>query len=184
MASLQALLVMFKLYSWVSNKHKWQQLLINKCLCMCYKGFWACRGVRKPHNNNMTNLHWGHFSQGLISYSVATSPMMYELAFGLARTLFFRPWLHQATWALFLHPGPCSGIASMSNFIGTCRPRHTQALPGLFQTMRTHVTRTGHEDIYIACACLCLHRHTYSVQCSDRKRFPQLHIKCSVAKSK
>ena len=29
--------------------------------------------------------------QGLISYSVATSPMMYELAFGLARTLFFRP---------------------------------------------------------------------------------------------
>ena len=29
--------------------------------------------------------------QGLISYSVATSPMMYELAFGLARTLFIRP---------------------------------------------------------------------------------------------
>ena len=29
--------------------------------------------------------------QGLISYSVATSPIMYELAFGLARTLFIRP---------------------------------------------------------------------------------------------
>ena len=36
------------------------------------------------YNDHKTN-------QGLISYSVATSPMMYELAFGLARTLFFRP---------------------------------------------------------------------------------------------
>ena len=36
---------------------------------------------------------------------------------------------------------------------------------------------------YIACVCLCTHRRTYSIQCSDKIRFLQLRIKCSIAKS-
>ena len=69
--------------------------------------------------------------------------------------------------------------------IGACRPGHTRTLPRLFQIMHTHITRTGCEDTYIAYACLPTHKRTctYSVQRSNKKRFPQLCIKCSVAKS-
>ena len=67
--------------------------------------------------------------------------------------------------------------------IGACRPRHTRALPGLFQIMRTHIARTGRKDMWSPAYSICVHRCTYSVQCSDKIRFPQLRIKCGVAKS-
>ena len=67
--------------------------------------------------------------------------------------------------------------------IGACRPGHTQALAGLFRTMRTHITRTGREDTWSPAYSICMHRRTYSVQCSDKICFLQLRIKCSVAKS-
>ena len=67
------------------------------CVCVCVGGGEGneeeCHKQSKDHqpldtpeptyNDHKTN-------QGLISYSVATSPMMYELAFGLTRTLFIR----------------------------------------------------------------------------------------------
>ena len=63
--------------------------------------------------------------------------------------------------------------------IGACRPRHTLALPGLFQIMHTHITRTGCEDPLYG---ICMLMRTYSIQCSDKIRFQQLYIKCGVAK--
>ena len=70
-----------------------------------------------------------------------------------------------------------------SKGIGACRPGHTWPLPGLFRIMRTHITRTGPEDTWsvraYACTGVCI---AYS-ECSDKIRFPQLHIKCGVAKS-
>ena len=38
------------------------------------------------------------------------------------------------------------GLKHHATTIGACRPGHTRALPGLFQIMRTHITRTGCED--------------------------------------
>ena len=67
--------------------------------------------------------------------------------------------------------------------IGACRPRHTWALPGLFRIMGTHITRTGRKDMWSPAYSLCMHRCTHSLQCSDKMRFPQLRIKCGIAKS-
>ena len=67
--------------------------------------------------------------------------------------------------------------------IDACRPRHTRALPGLFRIMRTHIMRTGHEDTWSPAYSVWVHRHMYSIQCSDKICFPQLCIKCDVAKS-
>ena len=42
-----------------------------------------------------------------------------------------------------------------------------------------------HEDWtqrHLYCICVPKHRRTYSIQCSDKKCFPQLCIKCSIAK--
>ena len=92
-------------------------------------------------------------------------------------------------WACFvqLHPCLCINGSWWKQWpIGTCRPGHTRALPGLFQIMPTHITRTGCEDTwstgeacpqtpYIAYACIWMQRCTYSVQCSDKIHFPQVH---------
>ena len=67
--------------------------------------------------------------------------------------------------------------------ISTCRPWHTRALPGLFRIMHTHIMRTGRKDMWSPAYSICVNRRTYSVQCSDKISFPQLHIKCDVAKS-
>ena len=56
--------------------------------------------------------------------------------------------------------------------IGACMPGHTRALPGLFQIMHTHITRTSPYLVYVCYA-----------QCRDKIRFPQLCIKCGVAQS-
>ena len=42
--------------------------------------------------------------------------------------------------------------------------------------MRRHVACP--QTPYIAYVCLCTHRRMYSVQCSDKIRFPQLRTKC------
>ena len=79
---------------------------------------------------------------------------------------------------------------SASLLRGACRPRHTRAMPGLFRIM----LYSYHEDQtrrHVACpqtpciayACLHMHRRTYSVQCSDEICFPQLRIKCGIARS-
>ena len=39
--------------------------------------------------------------------------------------------------------------------IGACRPRHTQALPGLFQIMHTHITRTERENTWSPAYNMC-----------------------------
>ena len=76
---------------------------------------------------------------------------------------------------------------------GTCRPGHIRALPGIFQIMPTHITRTGREDTwstgeacpqtpYIAYACVCDVRIAYSVVTKFAFR-NCMRIKCSVAKS-
>ena len=67
--------------------------------------------------------------------------------------------------------------------IDVCRPGHTWALPGLFWIMRTHIMRTGRKDTWSPAYSIWVHRRTYSIQCSDKIHFPQLRIKCSVAKS-
>ena len=67
--------------------------------------------------------------------------------------------------------------------IGACRPGRTQALPGLFWIMCTHITRTRCKDTWSPAYSICVYRCMYSIQCSDKIRFPQLHIKCGVAKS-
>ena len=67
--------------------------------------------------------------------------------------------------------------------IVTCRPGQTWALPWLFRIMHIHITRTGREDTWSPAYNICVHRRTYSVQCSDKIRVPQLDIKCGVAKS-
>ena len=59
----------------------------------------------------------------------------------------------------------------------------TRALPGLFWIMRIHITRTGCEDTFSPAYSICVHRCTYGVQCSDKIHFPQLCIKCGIAKS-
>ena len=46
-----------------------------------------------------------------------------------------------------------------------------------------HVVVGGEWVVLWVAATLYMHRHTYSVQCSDKIRFPQLHIKCGIAKS-
>ena len=62
-----------------------------------------------------------------------------------------------------------------------------QAYLGIVQVISNHAYSYHedrmHEDTYIAYACLCMHRRTSSVQCSDKVRFPQLRIKCGIAKS-
>ena len=63
------------------------------------------------------------------------------------------------------------------------RRLHTPALPGLFRTMCTHITRTGRKDTWSPAYSIYMHRCMYSTQCSDKIRFPQLCIKCGVAKS-
>ena len=75
------------------------------------------------------------------------------------------------------------GVARTQKIIGACRPKHTRALPELFQIIGTNITRTGREDTWSPAYSICMHRRTYSVQCSDKIRFPQLRIKCGVAKS-
>ena len=64
--------------------------------------------------------------------------------------------------------------------IAACRPRHTQSLPGLFCT---HITRTECNHTLSPADNIFVHRRTYSVQCSDKVRLPQLRIKCGIAKS-
>ena len=54
--------------------------------------------------------------------------------------------------------------------------------PG-YEAMHTHITRTGREDMWSPAYSICVHRRTYSVQCSDKICFPQLCIKCGLAKS-
>ena len=49
--------------------------------------------------------------------------------------------------------------------------------------MHTHITRTRREDTWSPAYSICVHRRTYSVQCSDKICFLQLRIKCGVAKS-
>ena len=69
---------------------------------------------------------------------------------------------------------------------GTTQPhRRLQAwkYPGYFESCVPISRGLGTKDIYIAYVCLRTHRRTYSVQCSDKIRFPQLCIKCGIAKS-
>ena len=66
--------------------------------------------------------------------------------------------------------------------IDACRPGHTQALPRLLQIRRTHITRTRREDTWSSAYSICMHRRMYSVQCRDKIRFLQLHVKCGIAK--
>ena len=47
--------------------------------------------------------------------------------------------------------------------------------PGYFESYHDDQTRRH--------AVMRVHRRTYSVQCFDKIRFPQLRIKCGVAKS-
>ena len=75
-----------------------------------------------------------------------------------------------------VHVHGCIGIC-----IGACRPGHIWALPGLFWIMCTHITRTRCEDVWSPAYSICVHRRMYSVQCSDKIHFLQLHIKCSYA---
>jgi len=69
--------------------------LNNACCAAVVRCVTVCKRGQRPGLCAVTlrtsAAHYAVFKQGLISYSVATSPMMYELAFGLARTLFFRP---------------------------------------------------------------------------------------------
>ena len=44
---------------------------------------------------------------------------------------------------LYLTPKASSFTPLPTHTIGTCRPGHTWALPGLFQIMCTHITKTG-----------------------------------------
>ena len=67
--------------------------------------------------------------------------------------------------------------------IGACRPGHTQALPELFESCVLISQELDTKTPYIAYACLRMHRRMYSIQFIDKIRFPQLRIKCSVAKS-
>ena len=67
--------------------------------------------------------------------------------------------------------------------MGTCKPGHSRALPRLFWIIHTHITRTRRKDTWSPAYSICVHRLTHSIQCSDKIRFPQLCIKCSVAKS-
>ena len=46
-----------------------------------------------------------------------------------------------------------------------------------------HVVVGGEWVVLWVAATLYMHRHTYSVQCSDKIRFLQLCIKCGIAKS-
>ena len=55
--------------------------------------------------------------------------------------------------------------------------------PGYFESCVLISREPDAKTPYIAYACLCMHRHTYSVQCSDKICFPQLCIKCGAAKS-
>ena len=63
--------------------------------------------------------------------------------------------------------------------------RHLQArhCSGYFKSCILISRAPDMNTSYIACACLCTHRRTYSVQCSDKICFPQLRIKCGIAKS-
>ena len=65
-----------------------------------------------------------------------------------------------------------------------CRHRRLQAwaCPGLFRIMRTHITETGRAKTRDMLPDLTMRRRTYSVQYNDKKRFPQLRIKCGVVK--
>ena len=55
--------------------------------------------------------------------------------------------------------------------------------PGYFESCLLISRGPDARRPYIAYACLCMHRRTSSVQCSDKVRFPQLRIKCGIAKS-
>ena len=71
--------------------------------------------------------------------------------------------------------------------IGSCRPGHTRALPGLFRSMRTLIMRTGREDTRHALRPAyerAFARTDVSIAYSVvTKSLPQLCIKCGVAKS-
>ena len=76
-----------------------------------------------------------------------------------------------------------ASIADYRESIGACRPGHTRALPGLFQIMHTHITRTGCKDTWspaIAYACTDI-RIAYSAvtkydfrNCSSNAVLPSL----------
>ena len=57
--------------------------------------------------------------------------------------------------------------------IGACRPGAYHAMPGLFQILHAHITRTRHEDTWSPANSICVHRHMYSVQRGDKIHFPQ-----------
>ena len=68
-------------------------------------------------------------------------------------------------------------------------PRHrclqARAYLGIARVIsnHAHITRTGRKDTWSPAYSICVHRHTYSVQCSDKICFLQLHMKCGIAKS-
>ena len=75
----------------------------------------------------------------------------------------------------------CRCVLSSAWLLHRCL--QAQAYLGIAWVMRTHITRTGHKETWSQAYSICMHRRRYSIQCSDKIRFPQLWIKCGVAKS-
>ena len=51
---------------------------------------------------------------------------------------------------------------------------HGQAHLGIARVILNHITKTGREDTWSPAYNICVHRRTYSVQCSDKIPFLQL----------
>ena len=66
-------------------------------------------------------------------------------------------------------------------YIGACRSISGHC-PGYFESCVLTLREPDAKTPYLAYVCLCTHRRTYSVQCRDKIHFPQLCIKCGVAK--
>ena len=60
---------------------------------------------------------------------------------------------------------------------------YPRALPGLFQIVCTHITRTRRENPLYSICMLTQAQTYYSAQYSDKIHFPQLRIKCRASKS-
>ena len=97
---------------------------------------------------------------------------------------------------------PLSSFLSLASAVNTALLTHKQdkglhgnhrrlqawAYPGIARVISNHAhsyhkNGTRRPPIYIACACLRMDRRMYSVQCSDKIRFPHCASNAVVAKS-
>ena len=78
---------------------------------------------------------------------------------------------YEYTWFEIINPGNARICLGLHVHVGT------------YGGCVVHVVVGGERIVLWVAATLYMHRHTYSVQCSDKICFPQLRIKCGVAKS-